>query len=79
MASLLRLRQCCSHLHLLTSALGKGEGDQDQVDLELAMGALSLQEEGGGASPGDGAIPERFGQDKASSKVRENRCLLAVL
>lgn len=39
-----RLRQCCCHLSLLTSALHRSESEQDQddLDLELAMGALSL-------------------------------------
>ena len=75
-----RLRQCCSHLHLLTSALEKEEADQDQVDLHLAMGALSLQEEGGGVSAvRGGAIPERFSQEKASTKVREANVLTNIV
>ena len=41
-----RLRQCCCHLSLLTSALHRKESEQDQddLDLELAMGALSLDD-----------------------------------
>ena len=42
---MLRLRQCCCHLNLLTSVLGKGEDDQDQVDLAVAMSALTLDKE----------------------------------
>ena len=45
-----RLRQCCCHLSLLTSALRHNEGDQDDMDLELAMGSLSLG--GGGGTAG---------------------------
>lgn len=40
-----RLRQCCNHLHLLTSALKSAEYDDKELDLDLAMGALSLQDE----------------------------------
>ncbi len=40
--SFVRLRQCCCHLNLLTSVLGKGEDDRDEVDLEVAMSALTL-------------------------------------
>ena len=42
-----RLRQCCCHLSLLTSALTHTESDQDDLDLELAMGALSLGDRSG--------------------------------
>ncbi len=44
-AFLCRLRQCCNHLHLLTSALQGSECDERQLDLELAMGAMSLEDE----------------------------------
>ena len=45
-----RLRQCCCHLSLLTSALHRSESEQEQEDLELelAMGALSLDGRHGG-------------------------------
>ena len=40
-----RLRQCCCHAYLLTSALKKEDSDLDSLSLELAMGALTLAQE----------------------------------
>lgn len=37
-----RLRQCCCHLQLMTSALKADESDLDNLALEVAMGGLSL-------------------------------------
>ena len=44
-----RLRQCCCHLKLLTSALKQGEADQDDLDLQLAMGTLAIADHSSGA------------------------------
>ena len=65
-----RLRQCCCHLSLLTSALTHAESDQDDLDLELAMGALSL-----GDSSRPGAVGEQEHQKEGEevSGVR-SRC-----
>ena len=56
-----RLRQCCCHLSLLTSALHRTESEQDQddLDLELAMGALSLD--------GRSTLPGANGREEGSS------------
>jgi len=40
-----RLRQCCCHVSLLTKGLKKEESDSDNLALEVAMGALTLEEE----------------------------------
>ena len=57
-----RLRQCCCHLSLLTSALTHTESDQDDLDLELAMGALSL---------GDSSALGVVGEQKQQKELEE--------
>lgn len=78
-----RLRQCCCHLSLLTSALHRNESDQDDLDLELAMGGLSLGEGGhGGGGEEDGGrgvrdkIPSEFATGTRSTKVCNCACLV---
>lgn len=65
-----RLRQCCCHLSLLTSALTHTESDQDDLDLELAMGALSL-----GDSSGRGVV----GEQEQQKEGEEGRVRLPML